>query len=264
MRIDREGTNIRRQPLGGEERVTEHRPGEQRPAPERNGELREGRGGKEVFGRDRFVPSLSEEGPPRPGLRPQARSGHQGGGLPMGPVPMPHARGGVGGSGHPGHPPDAAADASERFAQADLDGDGMLSQEEFAAALSVPPQRPQGVQPPPMGFPGRRPEGPPPGGTPPESELLAYFSGVSPASVAEVPEEADVTQAEGDAAFLSEGAAIQDMVLSQLEAMLQETELADEERMMIMEMGNAIALLDPAASDFTAQLEAILGGVTEA
>lgn len=171
----------------------------------------------------------------------------------MGPAPMPHGMGGVGG---PGHPPEEAA---ERFAQADRDGDGMLSQEEFAAALMAPPQRPQGFQPPPMRVAGRRLDGPPP-----EAELLAYFSDVSSGPVAEVPEEAVAGQAEGDAADLTEGAAIQDMVLSQLEAMLHDPELADDDRVMILEMGNAVAVLDPAASDFTAQLEAILGGRTDA
>ncbi|MNT49021.1 hypothetical protein D3C72_1858450 [compost metagenome] len=69
--------------------------------------------------------------------------------------------------------PDRRAQAEDRFALADQNGDGALSPEEFAAALAAPPQR---AHSPHEGFPGLRPR---PESRTSEQEVLAYFDQAS-------------------------------------------------------------------------------------
>lgn len=273
MRIDRDGMNVRRAPFFGDERLAE-----QRQAEALDPEPREPRGGKPVFGRDRFVPTSSEGDSSRPGASqhgPLGRPGHGGmrpgqardadGFGPRGPGgrPMPPE-----GMGRP-ETPNRGAQPEEMFALADQDGDGMLSQEEFAAAMMPPPgnaQAPHG------GFPGLRPR---PEARNSEQELLAYFDQAADARTSEsappspldpvaAPAEDAVTAARADSAVPSDPSGVQDMLLKQLEEVLQDSSLTETDRRYLLEMGSAVAMLDPEAPDFALQLEAILADPAEA
>ncbi|MNR94718.1 hypothetical protein D3C72_258060 [compost metagenome] len=154
------------------------------------------------------------------------------------------------GAGRPGEAPDAAAFAEERFMHADQDGDGVLSQEEFAAALASQP-----MPTPPRG--GRPPMGPPPSG----SGEPGGFRHFSPPTEGKAARSA-ATEPRPESGVLleerSEAADLQAHLLEQMDSLLQDEALSEVDREFIQETAEVIASLDPEDPQFHQDVERLL------
>lgn len=160
----------------------------------------------------------------------------------------------------------AAPDPEILFKQADRDGDGLLSQEEFAEALSSRPQGPQpsGFARPPMmrsEAPGWREAILPPDDVqsvdlPVSQDPFAIDSQASAVAEPGIEEEAGELVPPDPATLHGE-------LLSQIEAMLGAPELPEEERAYLEQIDGAIRQLDPSDPEYAVRLQEILGASTE-
>jgi hypothetical protein len=117
-------------------------------------------------------------------------------------------------------------DPEALFAQADADGDGMLSQAEFAAAMA--PRH------------AERPEGRPSGRMAPPRWDGEYD---------QVPE---ASAESGD------GLALQQHLLEQIASLVADESLTDADRELLRGMAEAVYQLDPSDPEFALRLEEIL------